>query len=100
VSRGSGSGSSGSGSGSQAGLSIDDAAALKGTFSGADGAFLLIPFDTKAPGSAQAESEMKPTYGWIIECHDEARSPARSEHRSAVSRGCPFMPGLGGQASS
>jgi hypothetical protein len=45
----------------KAGLSIDDAAALKGTFSGVDGAFLLIPFDTKAPGSAQAENEMSDT---------------------------------------
>jgi hypothetical protein len=77
----------------KAGLSIDDAAALKGTLSGVDGAFLLIPFDTKAPGSAQAENEMKPAYGWIIECHDEARG--RDDHPKGPCDPAPDQPHRG-----
>jgi uncharacterized protein YbjT (DUF2867 family) len=41
-----------------AGVSFDDAAALRRTFSGVDGAFLLIPFDMKAPDLHEREDEI------------------------------------------
>jgi uncharacterized protein YbjT (DUF2867 family) len=42
----------------RAGVSFDDAAALTQAFSGVDGAFLMIPFDMKAPDLHKREAEM------------------------------------------
>jgi uncharacterized protein YbjT (DUF2867 family) len=62
-----------------AGVSIDDAAALRGAFEGADGAFLMIPFDRQAPDLHARENAVAAN---LAQASTDAYAEPRSRRRA------------------
>jgi uncharacterized protein YbjT (DUF2867 family) len=81
----------------RAGVSIDDAAALKRACSGVDGAFLLIPFDMQAPDLHVREDEIGVKLAEAVKTAGVRRvvllsgSTAHLRERSGSARGAAMM---------